>query len=290
MSLKLSGSTSKEKTSTTNSFNNLSKPVVPDWIDYTTQSLDRNIHRLGGADPGSLVAGLDPLQQRAIDSASRLGSDNRWFENIMGSGPPSVQAASLLDNLDAYKSPYLKDVVDSALADFDYSAGRTRAQQDLEIARQGAFGGSGAALARSMTEGELARGRASTSAGLRDQAFNRAADLSGADAERRQSASLANAQFAAQDAAMKGQLALNKLASDRSNIQLQAELGAARRDIEQKRLSAPYDLLDWQIAALDGLPTELFVGKQETGTSTGTSKTRGTSFGFEATHDFMAPK
>jgi len=265
-------SSSKQKNSSSSTTNSTTMPVVPGWIDHTTQSIDRNIHRLGGSIPEALVAGADPLEKQAAFGASKLGADDDWFAQLMGAGAPSVQSANLLDNLDAYKSPYLRDVVDSTLADFDYDAGKTRAQQDLDIAGQGAFGGSGAALTRSLTAGELARARASTSANLRDQGFMRATTLSGQDADRRQAASVANAQFALQDAAIKGQLGLDKAASDRANIQSQADLGATMRDIDQKKISAPFDLLDWQIKAFGGLPTQLFVGSNEQSTSNATSK------------------
>ncbi|MEO8113741.1 MAG: hypothetical protein ABI655_05140 [Phenylobacterium sp.] len=109
-----------------------------------------------------------------------------------------AQAGSLLDNLGGYMSPYRRDVVDSALNDYDFGAGQTRAQQDLDLAGSGAFGGSGAALTRSMTEDALTRGRATTSANLYDQMFQRGAALSADDANRRQQVSLANAAAANQ--------------------------------------------------------------------------------------------
>lgn len=105
----------------------------------------------------------------------------------------TYNASSLLDGLDKYMSPYTGQVVDAALADYDYGAGQTRASQALDEARSGAFGGSGAAIGRSMTEGELARGRGSLSANLRDQGFTRGAGLSAQDAGFRNDASRFNA-------------------------------------------------------------------------------------------------
>jgi len=102
-------------------------------------------------------------------------------------------ASSLLEGLDKYMSPYTGQVVDAALQDYDYGAGQTRANQALDEARSGAFGGSGAAIGRSMTEGELARGRGSLSANLRDQGFTRGAGLSAQDAGFRNDAARFNA-------------------------------------------------------------------------------------------------
>lgn len=105
----------------------------------------------------------------------------------------NYSASSLLEGLGNYMSPYTGQVVDAALQDYDYGAGQTRASQALDEARSGAFGGSGAAIGRSMTEGEIARGRGSLSANLRDQGFTRGAGLSAQDAGFRNDASRFNA-------------------------------------------------------------------------------------------------
>ena len=105
----------------------------------------------------------------------------------------TYNASSLLEGLDKYMSPYTGQVVDAALADYDYGAGQTRANQALDEARSGAFGGSGAAITRALTESDLARGRAATSAQLRDQGFMRGAGLSATDAGFRNDAARYNA-------------------------------------------------------------------------------------------------
>jgi hypothetical protein len=110
-----------------------------------------------------------------------------------GYGAAQAGPASMLDNLNAYFSPYKQQVVDSTLADFDHQAGQTRAAQAAEAARSGAFGGSRYGVREAQTEGELARARASTEAGLLDQGFTTAAGLSQSDAANRQQAGLFNA-------------------------------------------------------------------------------------------------
>jgi hypothetical protein len=126
------------------------------------------------------------------------GYDARKVGNAVGYDPTTANAStysagSLLEGLGNYMSPYTGQVVDAALSDYDYGAGQTRANQALDEARSGAFGGSGAAIGRSMTEGELARGRGSLSANLRDQGFTRGAGLSAQDAGFRNDASRFNA-------------------------------------------------------------------------------------------------
>ena len=59
-----------------------------------------------------------------------------------------------------------------------------RAQQSASAARNGAFSGSRYGVREAATEGELARSRASTAAGLRSNAFNTAAALGMQDADR----------------------------------------------------------------------------------------------------------
>jgi hypothetical protein len=106
----------------------------------------------------------------------------------------NAQAQSLLTNLKAYRSPYLKDVVNASMDDFDDFAGRQRATLAARGAAAGAFGGSRFGLAEGELEGQLARGRNSQLSGLLDQGFRTAAELSGQDADRRQQTGLFNAQ------------------------------------------------------------------------------------------------
>jgi hypothetical protein len=101
-------------------------------------------------------------------------------------------AANASDRMGAYRNPYEQEVVGTTLADFDADAGRLRAQQAAQAARTGAFGGSRNAILAAQTEGELARARASTAAGLRAAGFNAAAGLGAADADRATAASQFN--------------------------------------------------------------------------------------------------
>lgn len=300
MSLKLGGSASKSsKTSTTHS-QSTTTPIVPEWARSLTQSAAGQIGALMGRDPYADVAGIDPLQGRAARGAAALGQwptakavglpespdDTSWLAPYMAAGTPFASGGKAYDFVDRYLDPYLGQVVDATAADFDANAGRVRAQQALDLAGSGAFGGSGAAITQSMTEGELARGRASTLSGLRSRAFEQALAAAGGDADRATQARIANAQTALQDRAQKtglGQQAqAQMLAADanrRANVASQADLGAAMRAVEQARLSAPVTSTQQIVAMLAGLPIGLFTGEQRVGTETGTekSKTKGGS-------------
>lgn len=323
-----------KKTKTTTSSTQTRTPNNPTWVTEGLAGVGGALQGLMGRDPTTFVAGPSALQTKAFKNAGRLNSSPSFgqaggiFNEVAGAGANTYDAqgydatdagsqgytaSSLLEGLDKYKSPYEADVVNSALSDFDYGAGATRAQQALDEARSGAFGGSGAAITRALTESDLARGRASTSAQLRDQMFTRATGLSATDAGFRNQAAafganaanqaaLANAaarnqaaafgaqaqneagryNAGAQDTALARQLAAgNSLASlgetmgadQRQNIALQGALGADQQALNQARAQAPLSVLQQIAATYGGMPLNLLSGETVTGSGTSTSKT-----------------
>lgn len=258
-----------KKTKTTQ--NTVTTPTNPEWVTQPTQALAGRIGGLSSIDPKSLVAPVSEREQAAFARTDGLGVDNEWFDKALAGSAPQVQSASLLENLESYMSPYRRDVVDSALADFDYGAGQTRAQQDLELAGSGAFGGSGSAITRSMTEDALTRGRANTSATLLDEMFKTGANISSQDAQRRQAASEANAGLSMQHTAQLADLMFGRDANERANIASQAGAGAIEREVDQQGRMAPYTALGLESGLLGSLPLNLFHG--QTSNTTATSKT-----------------
>jgi hypothetical protein len=328
----------KTKTSSTETSRTVTTPTRPDWVDDQAKGLNEALTEWGRRDPAASVAPLSDLERRASEGAAGLGVGGGWGSGgtdwanwgrpTPATGPAPVatapelsgarlegrgevpQAASVLDNLSAYMTPFRDQVLAAAMGDYDAEAGRRRAAQDLELAGQGAFGGSGAALTRSLTEGELARGRNSRLAGLLDQMFAQGASLSAGDADRRQQASTAAAQLAqardlerarlsqAQDATrmqdalaraqlgQEGELArqrlgLDEAASRRADAESQARIGAQARAVEQARLSAPEQALARRIEMFSGLPLGLFQGSvtDSQGQRNGTETTSGASLG-----------
>jgi len=307
MSIKLGGSVSKTKTTSNSTSNSTTTPIVPDWAPPLAQGVAGRVSGLLGLDPNSLVAPSHALQNQAAAGAASLGAwrgapapgmpsgadDTSWLAPYMNAATPFASGGKAYNYVDSYLNPYLKDVVDSSASDFDAHAGNVRAQQALDLAGAGAFGGSGAALTQSMTEGELARGRASTLAGLRSRAYEQALGAASGDADRATQARIANAQTALQDRAQKAGLGFQAqqqlLAADanrRANIATQAEVGGALRGVDQQQRQASIENTQQLVALLNGLPISLFTGQQKTGTesSVGTSKTKGVEF--EASHDF----
>jgi hypothetical protein len=225
----------------------VTKPDNPAWVESGVSGLMDRSAQLGATDPYQFVPAANGYQADAAQGAMNLSQQLA----------PQMQSSSLLDGLDKYMSPYRDDVVEAAMADFDADAGRTRATQDLGLAGSGAFGGSGAALTRALTEGELSRARNTQMSTLLDQMFTRGASLSNNDAERRQAASLANAQLEA-----------GNRDQQLSALNLMGQRGDALRQAEYERTQAPLNLATWQAAIQAGLPLSLFSGNTTTGNST----------------------
>ncbi len=133
----------------------------------------------------------------------------------------NAEASTAKQHMDQYFNPYLKDVVDTSLADFDVGAARQSTEQRMRRDAGSAFGDR-AAIADAVLGGELARGRGSLSANLRSNAFNTAAGLGAGDAGRFTSVSMANAGAA------------NARALAQSQLEMQSRL--ANTDIEGRNI------------------------------------------------------
>lgn len=285
MSLKLHGSTSKTKTTSNTNTSSTTTPILPEWAPSLAQGVASRVSGLLGQDPNSQIAPTHELQTRASAGAAALNSAGSpdWLKSSMSADTPFASGGKAYDFVNRYMNPYLKDVVDTTAADFDFNAGQVRAQQALDLAGSGAFGGSGAALTQSMTEGELARGRASTLAGLRSRGYETALGAAAGDADRATQARIANAQTVLQDRSQKAGFAFQADENQRANIAAQAAQGQAQRDIDQQRLSAGAKSTEQLVALLNGLPIGLFSGEQKTGTEATKETQKGVTVGVEAT-------
>lgn len=309
------GSASYEKKKTTSNSTSTTTPIVPDWASSLTQNVAGRVGGLLNTDPGSLVAPASRLQEQAAAGASALtgtpwnydaaadlargAAKTSWVDPYLQSSTPFASGGKASDYVGRYLDPYLNQVVDATSADLDAHEGQVRAQQALDLAGSGAFGGSGAALTQSMTEGELARARASTLSGLRSHAYETAVGAAGGDADRATQARIANAQTALQDSAQKvgfgfqsqqQQLAAaNQLvglsndfgANQRATVASQASLGDTYRAIDNEQRQAPFTSTQQIVAMLGGLPIGLFTGQQTNASENRTEKT--TNVGLKGT-------
>lgn len=265
-------------------------PTNPDWVEPQLNTLAGKITDLSNMDPYGFVAGPNDLQKQAFNAAGGLAPDTQsygsargLYQSLMNTGTPQYEAAtvtpnSILPNLQSYMSPYLQQVVDTSLADYDFGAGQTRAQNRLALANDETFGGSGGSIQTAMSEDAINRGRGTLSSQLRDQAFQSGANLANLDAERRQQAQLANMaaynqarQFNATqvETALARQQAAAGGLMDTANAQSQAELaginaqgqlGDMWRLIQHQQASAPLSTIGSLTGAYSGLPLQLLHG------------------------------
>jgi len=299
MSFSVTGSHKKTSSKTDETSKSTTTPIAPEWASNLTQGVAGRVGGLMSLDPQAGVAPVHALQARAGAGATNLsgspwnydmaadltraGADTSWLGAY--SGAPAARAS---DYVSDYFSPYLKEVVDTTAADLDANAGIVRAKQALDMAGSGAFGGSGAALTQSMTEGELSRARASALGSLRSQGYATALGAAIGDADR-----ALQDRTLKLDAGFRGQqqqlAAGNQLAgvssaydaNQRANIQTQAELGGTLRGIDQDQRQAPVNQTQQLVAMLSGLPIGLFTGQETNETSH--SATKGKETGISAT-------
>jgi hypothetical protein len=278
-------------TVTGGAFHNVTTPTVPQWAQDLTQNIAGRVGGLTQLDARGLVAGAQPLQAQAAATAGGLSGSPWNFDAaadqtryVMGANAPHTGAVQASPYIQQYMDPYLQDVVGATDADLSAHEGHVRAQQALDLAGAGAFGGSGAALTQSMTEGELARARASTLSGLRSQGFGQALGAAQQDAQRAQGAKDLNAQLYGQQmdralgaARQLGDLSTSYDANQRANLGAQLQAGGVLRDIDQQQLAAPVTNTQQIVAMLSGLPIQLFTGSDSSGVQAGTSATDSTS-------------
>ena len=281
MSLKIGGSKTNTSGSSNTTTSSTTTPVVPDWASSLTQNVSGRVGSLLDNNPQSLVAPPDPLQNLAAGNATNL-SGTPWdydaAEQLSGA-VANTDTPNIADYIGRFMDPYLKNVVNATSADLDANDGRVRAQQALDLAGSGAFGGSGAALTQSATEGELARARATTLGTLRSQGYAQA--LGGATSQAQLQQQQENQRLAAaqQMANIAGQYGANQ----RANIATQTATGDDLRNVAQQQAQAPVTSTAQIVAMLSGLPINLFTGSTSDGTSN--TQTKGQSTNVSASAD-----
>jgi hypothetical protein len=205
------GSKSKSKSTTTQNTNQTTTPVVSSPYSQSFQGFTGQIDDFMASDPTQYVAPTSALQQQAFDMAGNLGAGNQHIDAASGYAASAANApastvslggysapklgnastyggatladpAQLLAYMDDYQNPYTEQVIDATMDDFDEYAGSQQAAMAANAAKTAAFGGSRYGIAEGQLGGELARGRASTIAALRDGGYRLAAQLAGVDA------------------------------------------------------------------------------------------------------------
>lgn len=243
------------------------QPQTPAAVRDPIFNLFGGVDNYLNADPNQFVTPINAIQQTAFNNAGGLfGAGDLYgkaaqiagnaagnpltaaaseggkadFVDFRGGGNAGSQgynASSMLDNLDSYVNPWLSNLVDTTLADFDANAGRQKAEQRARYAKAGAFGGSRAAIGEGLLDAELARARASADAQLRNQAWQNAGQWSQFDATGRNTASAFGAN-AANTAALTNATNANQASIARMNAANQAAQAQAERDQQQSQFEA----------------------------------------------------
>ncbi len=201
------------------------------------QAQQFGITRAGMAEVAPKVADETALQQQARDMASGLGSFQPFLTKattaadaatgLTGTGAPlptGVQAGSI----EAYRSPFQQQVIDTTLAEFDRQAQiRKNQQAAATLGVAGAFGGGREGVQLAEFDAASDRNRAALQAGLLQQSFENAAN--------RRQQDLANQLSISQQ-----QRGLGAAAQDFSRAQISGlgTLGAAQQAQQQAILDA----------------------------------------------------
>lgn len=299
----MSKSSTKSSSTNTSTNNSTTTPTVAPWLSNSYEGLNSLIGKYASSDPTSFVTQLNDVQKMGISGAQNLGGWQKYLSqgadlaSSAGSQTSTPITAANILSMDraAYTNPYTQDVVDTTLDDFDVDAGRTRAAQEAQAAKARAFGGSRYAVREAQTEGELSRARATTAAGLRDQAFNTASGLMQADAQRAREASQFNASLSQADlqrqlqaAQLMGSFGSASGENARADVNSQLTAGQQQYAVDNANTNALPTWLQNLSSLYGSIPIGSFTSLNQTGNQTGstTGKTSTTSMGMS----FNPPK
>ena len=147
----------------------------------------------------------------------------------------SIAAQKFTDaNIKQYMNPYTGEVIDSALADLHEEYGRNQTAAGLLQAAGGAFGGARHGIREAQVAEDHLRNVATTTSGLRNQAYNTAAGLIQSDQNRALQTAQANQQAALQRA---HQQALLEQEANRHAVELAQQKAMQQANLNQQAAS-----------------------------------------------------
>lgn len=193
-----------------------------------------------------------------LTSASSQGATAK-FADLQGGGSAGSQgynSSSMLEGINNYVNPWLSNLVDTTLSDFDANSAQQKAAQQARYAKAGAFGGSRAAIGEGLLDAELARARSTADAQLRNQAWQNAGAWSQFDAGNRNTAR----QFGA-NAYNQAALTNAQLANASSIAQMQAANQAAQFNASQAQQQSQFEAAQANQMALAQKQAELDAAK-----------------------------
>jgi hypothetical protein len=207
--------------STVGSTSQVSTPVAPVGWETAWQGMQPGqngfsstqqpgVDWLGGAlqnpDPANLAApragmqwGANYFQDQAANRTAPTLANLAASGNAAYATPADVQAQQIAAQQGAkfmgdYQNPYLKDVLDTSLTDYDVGTDRAANAFRVGNIAGGASGAGSNPVGAAIFAGEANRGRGALSSGIRSNAFNTAAGFGMQDAGRFLAADQANQQ------------------------------------------------------------------------------------------------
>ncbi|HYF34914.1 MAG TPA: hypothetical protein VD994_06435 [Prosthecobacter sp.] len=213
------------------------------YQDQLTQPTNINFNPI--ATPGQVTAPtIQAAQTAALNpvTAAQVG--------------PAKTAA---DFMDLYKNPYEQDVVSTMLADLAEAKKRADNAASMGATAAGAFGNhSGAALRQAQVDDDYLRTVGSASAGVRSQGFRDRVGFGGADASRRLTGDIANAQLQQQASLFNSGQTAAQAEANAAREQQASGLNAAHQ-LNASQFNTTTGLNAAQFNATTGLQNEQFL-------------------------------
>ena len=172
------------------------------------------------------VAGQDPLSQQAVQIATG--------DQGLGSYQPFLQTAAARTGPDAYRefmSPYQRDVIQTALQDFDIQAQKGLGSVGQAAYQAGAFGGGRQGVAEAEYQAASDRNRAALQAQLLQQGFGQAQQQAGLDFARQMNLAQQAPALAGQQIAGLSTLGAQQQAQQQAGLTAQQQL--AQQQLQQ---------------------------------------------------------
>lgn len=263
----------KKKTKSTSQQTATTTPNVPDWLTTPYQTSATQVGQLQATNPSTFAPSSTPRLDQVWSNASDLkAGDYSGSTGLLSGVNYDLTGTSGADFMGRYRDLFSKDITDPVLADYDVEAGKVRASQAADAARNGAFRGSRFGLREAATEGELARGRASTYGGLLKDAANFAMSGGQADAARAQAAAEGNRSARFQGAGLLSDITGKASADQRATLDTQGKYASQEADLLNKIKQYPIEFQQQMQGLLSGLNPDLFTGQTINSSGTSTSK------------------
>jgi len=229
-------------------------PNVPDWILKPYQTSATRVGGLQAMDPMSFAPDSTPALDKVWSDAGNLrGGDYSGATGLLDGVNYDLTGTRAKDFMGDYRDLFADDVINPVLDDFDEQAGQVRAAQAAAGARNGAFRGGRWGLREGQTEGELARGRASTYGGLLKDAANFALQAGTGDAGRVQAAQEGNRGARFQGAGLLSDITSRRGADERAALDMRGRFASQQTDLANARRRAPLDVEKELQGLLSGL-------------------------------------